>query len=81
MSRARQYHLSKKITQEQADKVLQELQALEHVERAEIRTDSGHLLVKTQEEYYPDVMGRAVNICRRVAGGADLSFAGFVHED
>ncbi len=81
MKKGRYYRISKKMTEEQRNEVLQELTVLEHVEHADILLDSSRLTVSAQESYFPEIMGKAVNIFRRVAGGAELSFAGFLYED
>ena len=42
-----------------------------------IKADERMLFVVTKDGQFSDVMSRAVNICSRVANGAELSFARF----
>ena len=44
-----------------------------------VSEDNTKILVLTQEEQYPEVMTRIVNIFSRVGHGCELSFAGFAH--
>lgn len=71
------YRMSKQITEEEAAEILKELRELDGVESADITEDRTMLKVKTAENLYPTVMSKAVNICRRVARGTDLSFVRF----
>ncbi len=75
----RYYRLAKTITEQKASEILQEIQEMEQVEKAEFLEDNSKILVKTKEEDYPAVMTKIVNIFRRVGNGCDLSFAGFEH--
>ncbi len=75
----RYYRLAKTITEQMASEILQEIQEMEQVEKAEFLEDNSKILVKTKEEDYPAVMTKIVNIFRRVGNGCDLSFAGFEH--
>ena len=75
----RYYRLAKTITEQMASEILQEIQEMEQVEKAEFLEDNSKILVKTEEEDYPAVMTKIVNIFRRVGNGCDLSFAGFEH--
>ena len=75
----RYYRLAKTITEQMASEILQEVQEMEQVEKAEFLEDNSKILVKTKEEDYPAVMTKIVNIFRRVGNGCDLSFAGFEH--
>lgn len=76
----RYYKFSKKIKASEAEEILNELREVEGVEKAEILDNYERLLVITAAELYPEIMSRAINISRRVAGGADLSFAGFAYD-
>ncbi|HJA64863.1 MAG TPA: hypothetical protein H9955_00960 [Candidatus Mediterraneibacter cottocaccae] len=76
----RYYRLSKKITEEMAEKILQEVRGIEDVEKAEFLEENTKILVTTEKEKYPDVMTRIVNIFSRIGKGCELSFAGFEHE-
>ncbi len=73
----RYYRLSKKITEEMAERILEEIRGIEDVEKSEFVEDNTKILVKTDKEKYPDVMTRIVNIFSRVGKGCELSFAGF----
>lgn len=75
----RYYRLAKTITEQMASEILQEIQEMEQVEKAEFLEDNSKILVKTKEEDYPAVITKIVNIFRRVGNGCDLSFAGFEH--
>ena len=75
----RYYRLAKTITEQMASEILQEIQEMEQVEKAEFLEDNSKILVKTKEEDYPAVMTKIVNIFRRVGNGCDLSFPGFEH--
>ena len=72
----RYYRLSKKITEEMAEKILEEIRGIEDVEKSEFVEDNTKILVKTDKEKYPDVMTTIVNIFSRVGQGCELSFAG-----
>lgn len=73
----RYYHLSKKLTEAQVAEVEREMREIEDVESVEIDVDHTHMKVITKDDEFSGVMGRAVNICSRVADGAELSFCGF----
>ena len=75
------YRMAKQITEAEAAEVLREIREVEGVEEADITDERTVLKVKTSEKLYPSVMSRAVNICRRVARGTDLSFVRFDYED
>ena len=71
------YRLAKQIAEDEAAVVLRELREVDGVEEADITDERTMLKVKTADELYPAVMSKAVNICRRVARGTDLSFVRF----
>ena len=48
---------------------------------AEIIDDRSRVRVETKDNVFIDVMSTVVNIFRRVAGGCELSFAGFAYKD
>jgi hypothetical protein len=73
----RLYRLSKKITKTESDEILKEMKENEKVVRIEFTQDGTCLLIEASEENYPDILGKAVNICSRVANGLEISFAGF----
>ena len=74
------YRFSKNITEAQAREIEREMKELTTAECAEVTEDNKCLKVVTEEEKYPEVMGKAVNICKRMADGAELRFAGFLYE-
>ncbi len=73
----RYYHLSKKLTEAQAEEVEREMREIEDVESVEINQEHTYMKVITKDDEFSGVMGSAVNICSRVADGAELSFSGF----
>ena len=73
----RYYRLSKKITDDMATAILNEINELENVQTARITEDTKYLFVDTKDQQYPEVMTRALNICSRLGGKCELSFAGF----
>ncbi len=73
----RYYHLSKKLTEAQAEEVEREMREIEDVESVEINQEHTYMKVITKDDEFSGVMGRAVNICSRVADGAELSFSRF----
>lgn len=75
----RYYRLTKKISAEMAQEIINELQALENVKKVGFSEDLTLLKVETKNGLFPEVMNRAVNICRRIGEGCDLSFAGFAY--
>ena len=75
----RYYRLTKKISDEMAQEILKELEELENVKSVSFSEDLSLLKVETKNGLFPEVMNRAVNICRRIGGGCDLSFAGFAY--
>ena len=70
----RYYHLSKKLTEAQVER---EMREIDDVESIEVNGDYMYMKVITKDDEFSGVMGRAVNICSRVADGAELSFSGF----
>ena len=75
----RYYRLSKKITDDMATAILNEINELENVQTARITEDNKYLFVDTKDQQYPEAMTRALNICSLTSGGGkcELSFAGF----
>lgn len=80
-SMVRKYRLTKKIEEEMAQEILKEVQQLEDVKSASFSEDLSQLAIGTEDNEYGTVMNRTVNICRRIGGGCDLSFDGFVVEE
>ncbi|MDD3340348.1 MAG: hypothetical protein PHS82_16030 [Lachnospiraceae bacterium] len=73
----RYYRFSKKVTDEQAKIIEQEMRQLEDVESVEVTKDHTLLKVVTKDDQFAEVMSRAVNICSRSANGTEISFAQF----
>ena len=71
------YRLSKKLTEDESREVQREMREIADVEDVSIKADERMLFVVTKDGQFSDVMSRAVNICSRVANGAELSFARF----
>lgn len=76
----RYYRFSKKITDEQAEEVVKELEELETVKKASVEENNAYLKVSAEPGDFPSIMGTAVNICNRKAGGAELSFSRLSYE-
>ena len=74
----RYYRFSKAVTAEQAGEIEREMKELTIVKDVEVIEDNTLLKVEAPEDKYPEVMGQAVNICKRKADDAELRFAGFV---
>ena len=72
--------LSKKISEAELNEILNEMKEINEAKRIDFTKDGTYLLVETSEENYQNVMGKAVNICSRVANGLEISFAGFEPE-
>lgn len=73
----RYYRLSKKITEEMASDIMNEVQGIPDVEEARLLEENTKILVETEEEKYPEVMTKIVNIFARVGNGCEIAFAGF----
>ena len=48
---------------------------------AQLLEENTKILVETEEEKYPEVMTKIVNIFARVGNGCEISFAGFQYEE
>ncbi len=77
----RYYHLSKKLTEAQSEEIEREMEELEDVASVEITKNHDFMKVITKDNQFAEVMGAAVNICSRVAEGAQLTFARFAFDD
>ena len=64
-----------------AAEILREAREVKNVREAEFLEDHSKILVATEEENYPEVMSRLVNIFSRVGRGCEISFAGFADQD
>ncbi len=76
----RYYHMSKAVSPEEKEEILREIRTLKNLKSAEITENNTMMKVETVDGVFQDVMNGAVNICRKVAGGCELSFAGFAEE-
>ena len=65
------------IDYQKSREVQREMREIADVEDVSIKADERMLFVVTKDGQFSDVMSRAVNICSRVANGAELSFARF----
>ena len=77
----RYYRLSKKITEEQAEQIVQELSAREDVKAISVTEDRKMLRVESVDGDYKPIMYYAVNVVSRAAGGCELSFDHFYTEE
>ena len=73
------YQLSKKISEQEVSEIMREVLELPEIKDAEIV--DGKVRVETKDNVFADVMSTVVNIFSRVAGGCELSFAGFAYKD
>ena len=73
------YQLSKKISEQEVSEIMREVLELPEIKDAE--SVDGKVRVETKDNVFIDVMSTVVNIFRRVAGGCELSFAGFAYKD
>lgn len=64
-----------------AAEILREAREVENVQEAELLEDYSKILVVTEEENYPEVMTKLVNIFSRVGRGCEISFAGFAYKN
>ena len=70
------YHLSKTVSEDQAQEILKELRDRGDVKSASITEDGRYLHVDTIDGEFSIVMYSAVNICSRIAN-CELSFVSF----
>ena len=76
----RYYHMSKAVSPEEKEEILREIRTLKNLKSVEITENNTMMKVETVDGIFQDVMNGAVNICRKVAGGCELSIAGFAEE-
>ena len=74
----RYYSISKKLSEESAQRILGELRALEDVEYADFDENYAGITIITKSGEYTGVMDRAVNIFAREGGGAERSLQRFI---
>ena len=77
----RYYRLTQKISDEMASEILRELREFQEVHTAELTEGNKYLLLRMDEDLYSFVATKALNICRRVGNGCEISFARFAIED
>lgn len=75
----RYYRLSKKISLEEEEEILDEIKCIEDVKEVEFVNETYCIKVATKDNQFLDVMSKTVNICSRVANGLELTFAGFAN--
>jgi hypothetical protein len=76
---SRVYGFTKKVTEEQSEQILGEGTALDGVKAIRI-DDLSTLVVSAEEEDFPSVMERLVNIVARLTGGNAFSFERFEYD-
>ena len=74
----RYYKLSRVISAETASQILEELQALDDVEKAYFEEGFTGVIIFTEDGEYTKVMDQAVNIFSREGSGTELQFDHFV---
>lgn len=77
----RYYQFTKKITAEEAEMILKEMKALDDIKSVSITEDLKLMKVETNDYEFAEVMHKAVNICRRLAGGCEVEFSRFAYND
>ncbi|MCR5773408.1 MAG: hypothetical protein K6G87_19475 [Butyrivibrio sp.] len=77
----RKYNLSKKVTEEQAAKAMEEMQKITGFGEAEFADDRTALIVTADDDKITHVMNRSVNIFARVCDETKISFDSFIYED
>lgn len=77
----RKYNLSKAVTQEQADKAMEEMKKITGFGEAEFTEDLKGLIVTADDDKITHVMNRSVNIFARVCDETKISFDSFVFEE
>lgn len=76
----RYYHFSKVVTDAELTEIVKEMKEVDDVDIIEITKDHSYMKVVTKDNQFTEAMGKAVNICSRVAGGLEISFARFSFE-
>lgn len=74
----REYVLDKKIDEKVKDAILTEARELDKIENVEITEDMQHIVVGAQDEDYPAVVTRILNIYCKHSKGNRISFTRFV---
>ncbi|MBQ1457977.1 hypothetical protein [Butyrivibrio fibrisolvens] len=76
----RKYNLSKAVTQEQADKAMEEMKKITGFGEAEFTEDLKGLIVTADDDKITHVMNRSVNIFARVCDETKISFDSFIFD-
>jgi hypothetical protein len=76
----RKYNLSKAVTQEQADKAMEEMKKITGFGEAEFTEDLKGLIVTADDDKITHVMNRSVNIFARVCDETKISFDSFIYD-
>lgn len=76
----RKYNLSKAVTQEQADKAMEEMKKITGFGEAEFTEDLKGLIVTADDDKITHVMNRCVNIFARVCDETKISFDSFIFD-
>lgn len=76
----RKYNLSKAVTQEQADKAMEEMKKITGFGEAEFTEDLKSLIVTADDDKITHVMNRSVNIFARVCDETKISFDSFIFD-
>lgn len=74
----REYVLDKKIDDKVKESILADAKELERIEHVEITDDYKHVIVGAQEEDYPTIVTRILNIYCKYSKGNRISFTRFV---
>ena len=77
----RKYNLSKKVTDEQASKAMEEMEKITGFGEAEFADDNKALIVTADDDKITHVMNRSVNIFARVCDETKMSIDSFIYED
>jgi hypothetical protein len=76
----RKYNLSKAVTQEHADKAMEEMKKITGFGEAEFTEDLKGLIVTADDDKITHVMNRSVNIFARVCDETKISFDSFIFD-
>lgn len=74
----REYVLDKKIDEKVKESILEEARALDKIENVEVTDDRKHIVVGAQDEDYPAIVTRILNIYCKYSKGDHMSFTRFV---
>ena len=74
----REYVLDKKIDEQVKASILADARELDKIENVEITDDMKHIVVGAQDEDYPVLVARILNIYCKYSKGNHISFTRFV---